>query len=57
MQCNCGGETEHEHKVVRNKVVVMRYQKCPACGRIKVTWKDPAFDPQTDERLNREETQ
>ena len=37
MQCSCGGSSEYEHKVVRDKKVVATYQKCPGCGRIKVT--------------------
>lgn len=41
MICNCGGQSEHEHKVVRNGVVVGRYQKCPSCGRILWTKKPP----------------
>jgi len=38
MQCNCGASSEYEHKVVRDNKVVAKYQKCPACGRIKLTW-------------------
>jgi uncharacterized Zn finger protein len=38
MQCDCGGSTESEHQVVREKKIVAKYQKCPACGRIKLTW-------------------
>ena len=34
MQCNCGGSSEYEHKVVRDKKVVATYEKCPACGRV-----------------------
>jgi uncharacterized Zn finger protein len=37
MQCSCGGVSEYEHKVVRDKKVVATYQKCPACGRVKLT--------------------
>lgn len=39
MICNCGGSTEYEHRVVRKKVLVGRYQKCPACGRILWTFQ------------------
>lgn len=40
MQCSCGGLSEYEHKVVRDKQVVVTYKKCPSCGRIKVTSGD-----------------
>lgn len=39
MQCNCGGTTEHIHKVVRDKKLQGEYQKCPCCGRILWIWK------------------
>ncbi|GAF71227.1 unnamed protein product [marine sediment metagenome] len=39
MICNCGGNTENTHKVVRDKVLQGEYQKCPNCGRILWLWK------------------
>lgn len=40
MQCSCGGKSENEYRVVRDKEVVATYLKCPGCGRIKVTSGD-----------------
>ena len=37
MNCSCGGATEAERKVVRDKVTVATYQKCPGCGRVLIT--------------------
>ena len=38
MECKCGGSTEDEHRVVRNKQLVAKYQRCPACKRVLFTW-------------------
>ena len=37
MECNCGGTSEAEHKVVRQGKVVATCKKCPKCGRILLT--------------------
>ena len=33
MICTCGGLTR-DHKLVKDYLVVGRYEKCPQCGRI-----------------------
>jgi hypothetical protein len=49
MQCSCGGSSEYEHKVVRDKSVVATYLKCPGCLRVLFTWFAEGWD---QERLN-----
>lgn len=36
MQCNCGGQSDYIHKVVRKGEVMCTFQKCPACGRVLI---------------------
>ena len=43
MNCSCGGSTEYEHKVVRDKEVIATYQKCPGCGRVLITRGEDAI--------------
>ena len=38
MNCNCGGNTEGIHRVVRDKTLQGEYQSCPNCGRVKWLW-------------------
>ena len=38
MICKCGGYSDYERQVVRDKKIVAKYQKCPACKRVLLTW-------------------
>ncbi len=38
MNCSCGGNTEHTHKVRRQNEIQGEYQKCPVCGRVNWLW-------------------
>jgi uncharacterized Zn finger protein len=43
MQCSCGGQTE-ERKKVKKKEVVVKYERCEACGRVHIFWRKDAVD-------------
>ena len=38
MQCSCGG-VMLDREETKDKIVVTKYQKCVACGRVLVRWK------------------
>lgn len=43
MQCSCGGITI-DREQVKKKKVVCRYDKCLACGRVHVWWREGEVD-------------
>jgi len=53
MICNCGGNTENTHKVVRDKKLQGEYQKCPSCGRIMWIWQSDALKNELSEGVNK----
>jgi len=38
VQCSCGAATESRNETKNGKVVT-KYERCPKCGRVCVTWK------------------
>jgi len=40
MQCSCGAATQSRTEVKGGKVVTA-YERCPKCGRVCITWKEP----------------
>ena len=55
MICDCGASTEYEHKVVRNKTLVGKYQKCPACGRILWTFQTDGLNQELEQSRTKNE--
>jgi hypothetical protein len=38
MQCSCGGVMV-ERQETKDKIVVTKYEKCVACGRVYIRWR------------------